>query len=124
MRGVVCARTRDDPRAVADSLQYRAQQRRFACPIRAKYRYDLALSAVAPTRPESRAVQSLLDYRCEALILLGPTLKPSALAALAESQPTVVVARKVSAPAPTSMPTAPPSCRPPPKNSAPEQPPC
>jgi DNA-binding LacI/PurR family transcriptional regulator len=60
--------------------------------------YDLALSAVAPTRPESRAVQSLLDYRCEALILLGPTLKPSALAALAESQPTVVVARKVSAP--------------------------
>jgi DNA-binding LacI/PurR family transcriptional regulator len=60
--------------------------------------YDLALSAVAPTRSESRAVQSLLDYRCEALILLGPTLKPSALAALAESQPTVVVARKVSAP--------------------------
>jgi DNA-binding LacI/PurR family transcriptional regulator len=60
--------------------------------------YDLALSAVAPTRSESRAVQSLLDYRCEALILLGPTLKPSALAALAESQPTVVVARKVRAP--------------------------
>ena len=60
--------------------------------------YDLALSAVAPTRSESRAVQSLVDYRCEALILLGPTLKPSALAALAESQPTVVVARKVSAP--------------------------
>jgi DNA-binding LacI/PurR family transcriptional regulator len=60
--------------------------------------YDLALSAVAPTRAEPRAVQSLLDYRCEALILLGPTLKPAALAALAESQPTVVVARKVSAP--------------------------
>jgi DNA-binding LacI/PurR family transcriptional regulator len=59
--------------------------------------YDLALSAVAPTRDETRAVQSLLDYRCEALILLGPQLHPSALAELAAVQPTVVVARKVRA---------------------------
>ena len=33
--------------------------------------YELALGAVAPTRDEHRAVQSLLDYRCEALILVG-----------------------------------------------------
>jgi DNA-binding LacI/PurR family transcriptional regulator len=59
--------------------------------------YDLALSAVAPSRDESRAVQSLLDYRCEALILLGPQLSPSALSALAESQPVIVVGRKVRA---------------------------
>jgi DNA-binding LacI/PurR family transcriptional regulator len=59
--------------------------------------YDLALSAVAPSRDETRAVQSLLDYRCEALILLGPQLRPSALAELATTQPTVVVARKVRA---------------------------
>ncbi|MDX6238680.1 MAG: hypothetical protein QOG10_3495 [Kribbellaceae bacterium] len=59
--------------------------------------YDLALSAVAPTRTESRAVQSLLDYRCEALILLGPQLPPTALADLATVQPTIVVARKVCA---------------------------
>ena len=59
--------------------------------------YDLALSAVAPTRNEPRAIQSLLDYRCEALILLGPRLRPSALADLATHQPTVVVARKVRA---------------------------
>ncbi|TDO51445.1 DNA-binding LacI/PurR family transcriptional regulator [Kribbella sp. VKM Ac-2527] len=60
--------------------------------------YDLTLSAVTAARPESQAIQSLLDYRCEALILLGPTSTPSSLAALAESQPTVVVARKVRAP--------------------------
>ncbi|WP_343238208.1 LacI family DNA-binding transcriptional regulator [Streptomyces sp. SID13031] len=59
--------------------------------------YDLALSAVAPSRDESRAVQSLLDYRCEALILLGPQLSPSALSALAESQPVIAVGRKVRA---------------------------
>src|SRR4051812_6372246 len=34
--------------------------------------YDIALGATAPTRDEHRAVQALLDYRCEALILLGP----------------------------------------------------
>lgn len=59
--------------------------------------YDIALSAVAPSRDEARAMQSLLDYRCEALILLGPTVKPAALAALAAAQPVVTVARKVKA---------------------------
>jgi DNA-binding LacI/PurR family transcriptional regulator len=59
--------------------------------------YDLTLSAVAPSRAESRAVQSLLDYRCEALILLGPQLSPSALSALAESQPVIAVGRNVRA---------------------------
>jgi hypothetical protein len=34
--------------------------------------YDVALSALTPSRHERRAVESLLDYRCEALILLGP----------------------------------------------------
>src|SRR5687767_6073717 len=29
--------------------------------------YDLTLSAVTPSRPETQAIQSLLDYRCEAL---------------------------------------------------------
>ncbi|MEV6417525.1 LacI family DNA-binding transcriptional regulator [Kribbella sp. NPDC051718] len=59
--------------------------------------YDLTLSAVAPSRAEPRAVQSLLDYRCEALILLGPQLSPSALSALAESQPVVAIGRNVRA---------------------------
>jgi DNA-binding LacI/PurR family transcriptional regulator len=55
--------------------------------------YDLALGAVAPSRDERRAVQSLLDYRCEALILLGPTLSRASLEELAERLPVVVVAR-------------------------------
>ncbi|MEU4393571.1 LacI family DNA-binding transcriptional regulator [Kribbella sp. NPDC023855] len=59
--------------------------------------YDLALSAVAPSRDESRAVQSLLDYRCEALVLLGPQLAHSALTVLADSHPVIVVGRKVRA---------------------------
>jgi DNA-binding LacI/PurR family transcriptional regulator len=55
--------------------------------------YDLALGATAPSREERRAVQSLLDYRCEALILLGPTLSRTAIEELAERLPVVVVAR-------------------------------
>lgn len=57
--------------------------------------YDLTLSAVTGSRREAVAIQSLLDYRCESLVLIGPTSPPSALAALADAQPTVVVARKV-----------------------------
>ncbi len=55
--------------------------------------YELALGAVAPTRDEHRAVQSLLDYRCEALILVGPALPRAAIEELAERLPVVVVAR-------------------------------
>jgi DNA-binding LacI/PurR family transcriptional regulator len=59
--------------------------------------YDVALSAVAPTRDEPRAIQALLDYRCEALILLGPEQRAKALAELAVTMPVVAVARKVTA---------------------------
>ena len=55
--------------------------------------YDLALGAAAPTRDERRAVQSLLDFRCEALVLVGPTLPRSAIEELGERLPVVVVAR-------------------------------
>src|SRR4030095_13166545 len=44
--------------------------------------YELALSAVTPARDEPRAVRSLLQDRCEALILLGPHAPPSAPAPL------------------------------------------
>jgi DNA-binding LacI/PurR family transcriptional regulator len=57
--------------------------------------YDLALGAAAPSRDESRAVQSLLDYRCEAIILIGPALSRAAIEELAESLPVVVVARSL-----------------------------
>jgi DNA-binding LacI/PurR family transcriptional regulator len=55
--------------------------------------YELVLGAVAPTRDEHRAVQSLLDYRCEALILVGPALPRAAIGELAGRVPVVVVAR-------------------------------
>ena len=57
--------------------------------------YELALSAVTPDRDEQRAVASLLQDRCEALILLGPHAPTAYLAALADRLPLVVVARAV-----------------------------
>ncbi len=57
--------------------------------------YDLALGASAPTRDERRAVQGLVEQRCEAVVLLGPLLPRADLEALAERLPVVVVARTV-----------------------------
>lgn len=57
--------------------------------------YELALSAVTPARDEPRAVRSLLQDRCEALVLLGPQAPTSDLAHLAARLPVVVVARAV-----------------------------
>jgi DNA-binding LacI/PurR family transcriptional regulator len=57
--------------------------------------YDLSLGATSPHRSERRAVQSLLDYRCEALVLLGPGLTRAAIEELAGRLPVVVVARSL-----------------------------
>lgn len=58
--------------------------------------YDLVLSTVTPSRDEQRAVETLVDFRCEALILLGPTAPAARLRALAEQLPVVVVGRRVA----------------------------
>ena len=55
--------------------------------------YDLALGAWAPSRAEDAAVAGLLDFRCESLVLVGPTLPRAALQALAARVPVVVIAR-------------------------------
>jgi DNA-binding LacI/PurR family transcriptional regulator len=55
--------------------------------------WELALGACAPSRKESAAVSALLEQRCEAVILVGPTMRESDLAALAALLPVVVVAR-------------------------------
>lgn len=60
--------------------------------------YDLVLSGVTPTRPEPAAVDALLAYRCEALVLLGPTLPAARLAQVAAAAPTVVVAQRSRVP--------------------------
>lgn len=55
--------------------------------------YEIALSAVANGRPESRAVEALLDLGCEALILISPTLDAQELAGYAARIPVVSLLR-------------------------------
>lgn len=58
--------------------------------------YEVILSALTPSRDEARAVQSLLDFRCEGIIQLGPEVaKP----AVAGRVPVVVVGWHVADPA-------------------------
>ena len=60
--------------------------------------YEVVLSAVAPSRDEERAAQTLLDNRCEAMILLGPSAPTAVLGRWAARMPVVVVARSVRHP--------------------------
>jgi len=57
--------------------------------------YDLLLSAVTPSRDERRATEVLLDFRCEALILLGPVEPAGPLNALGRELPLVVIGRRI-----------------------------
>jgi DNA-binding LacI/PurR family transcriptional regulator len=59
--------------------------------------YDVVLSAVTRTRDERRAVETLVDFRCEALVLLGPVAPVAQLAQLGRQLPVVVIGRRVSA---------------------------
>jgi DNA-binding LacI/PurR family transcriptional regulator len=60
-----------------------------------RHGYDLVLSAVTRGRDERRAVETLLDSRCEALILIGPHAPAEHLAALDRQLPVVAVGRPV-----------------------------
>ncbi|MFJ5956133.1 LacI family DNA-binding transcriptional regulator [Paenarthrobacter sp. NPDC092416] len=55
--------------------------------------YEIALSAVTDDRPESRAIESLLDLGCEALIMISPTLGEPELAGYAARLPVVSLLR-------------------------------
>lgn len=57
--------------------------------------YDVVLSGVTPHRDESRALRTLVDDRCEGLLLIGAESPPRRLAELAERLPVVVLARRV-----------------------------
>lgn len=59
--------------------------------------YDIVVSPLTRRRDERRAVETLIDSRVEALLLMGPTLSDTALSALAVEQPVVVIGRRVSA---------------------------
>ena len=60
--------------------------------------FDLILSPNAPTRDEIRAAESLLDYRCETLVLIGTSLTRRELDELATYAAVIVVARSVASP--------------------------
>ncbi|WP_337060870.1 LacI family DNA-binding transcriptional regulator [Kineococcus sp. G2] len=56
--------------------------------------YEVVLSAVTRRRGERGAVETLLDSRCEALLLLGPELPEPELVELDARTPVVVVGRR------------------------------
>lgn len=60
-----------------------------------RHGYDLVLSVVTRGRDERRAVETLLDSRCEALVLIGPQAPAEQLAALDRQLPVVAVGRPV-----------------------------
>jgi DNA-binding LacI/PurR family transcriptional regulator len=57
--------------------------------------YDVVLSAVTPHRDEPRAVRTLVDDRCEGLVLIGSRLPARELTELAARVPLVVLTRRV-----------------------------
>lgn len=63
-----------------------------------KFGYEVVLGAVTPTHGEPAVVETLLGFRCEALILLGPEFDDRVLAGLAARAPVVVVGRRTACP--------------------------
>lgn len=57
--------------------------------------YDVLLSCVTPHHDERRAIRTLVDDRCEAVLLIGSELPVRELSALDARLPVVVVARKI-----------------------------
>jgi LacI family transcriptional regulator len=64
----------------------------------AAHGYDLALSAVAPSRDEATAVESLIRERCDAIIVLGVKTHADDLQRFSARVPMVSVARRLKAP--------------------------
>ncbi len=64
----------------------------------AEHGYDVALSAVAPTRDETTAVESLIRERCEALIVLSLHQDAEHLKPFTDRVPIVSVARRLKKP--------------------------
>ena len=60
--------------------------------------YDVVVSPLTRTRGERRAVESLLDFRCEGLLLLGPSMTAAELAELGERQAVVAIGRRLTSP--------------------------
>ncbi len=61
-------------------------------------RYELMLSTITRGHDERRAIETLLEYRCEAILLVGPESTTEALTDLAGRVPVVVLGRNVDIP--------------------------
>lgn len=83
--GVVFDVRSDHHGELVEDLQEAAEQNGF----------DLVLSTVSRTRDERRAVETLVDSRCEALVLLGPEGPADWLTAVSRQLPVVAVGRPV-----------------------------
>jgi DNA-binding LacI/PurR family transcriptional regulator len=64
-------------------------------PAAERHGYHLVLGAMTSTRDEYQAVEELLSYHCEALILLGPDLDVEQLNRIAQRVPVVEIGRNV-----------------------------
>lgn len=58
--------------------------------------YEVVLGAITPTHGEEKVIDTLLDFRCEGIVLLGPESERAVLNALGQRLPTVVVGSRVS----------------------------
>lgn len=56
--------------------------------------YEVVLSAVTPNRPPRKAIDTLLDYRCDAAILAGALVREPDLSALGKRLPVVVLGQQ------------------------------
>ena len=59
-----------------------------------RHGYEVVLSAVTRDRNSRRAIDTLLDYRCAAALLIGPPVREPWLSALAERLPVIVLGQR------------------------------
>jgi DNA-binding LacI/PurR family transcriptional regulator len=62
----------------------------------AEHDYEIVVSTVTRTHDERCAIDALLGFRAEALVLLGPEVPTASLAALGGQLPVIVVGRRVA----------------------------
>jgi DNA-binding LacI/PurR family transcriptional regulator len=60
--------------------------------------YEIVLSSISGSRDEDSSIETLVGFRCEALLLLGPARPDDLLAPIIDSVPTVVLGRPVNLP--------------------------
>ncbi len=60
--------------------------------------YELVLGSIGGSRDERRTIEMLIDFRCEAILLVGPTMSDNKIASLISGIPAVAVGRPIDLP--------------------------